>query len=419
MQARPYRTAKRRASLRRAIVSKRLSVIAKALLFLSSLCLLTAHLFAWSSGQLLIWMDSDRANGLRLLAKKFEADWGVKVTIETPENLTNNFLLAVQASKGPDIVIWAHDKVAEWANAGIISPIHIVPEFARKFYPKVWQGVSYKNAIWGYPIALETVTLIYNKKLLPGPPPADLAKLESLNRVIKTKHPGVRTILWDYKSAYYSWGILASAGGYVFQKRGTDYDLNDTGVATPGAIEALSRIVALVRAGILPVGPPQGKGEELLAEGKLAMTISGPWAWPNLIKRGIDFGVAPIPGIDGKPGRPFVGVSVAYLNRLSPNGDLSKQFLEHYLLTDEGLLAMNHLKPIGIPALTSTYLTLARDDIHLRQLKAAADHGEVMPNIPKMGRFFSAVGTALEIATNGQTSAQEALREAAAHLRSQ
>ena len=419
MQARPYRTAKTRASLRRAIFSKRLSVIAKAILFLSSLCLLPAHLFAWSSGQLLIWMDSDRANGLRLVAKKFEADWGIKVTIETPENLTNNFLLAVQASKGPDIVIWAHDKVGEWANAGIISPIHIFPEFARKFYPKGWQGVSYKNAIWGYPIALETVTLIYNKKLLPGPPPTDLAELESLNRVIKTKHPGVRTILWDYKSAYYSWGILASAGGYVFQKRGTDYDLNDIGVATPGAIEALSRIVALVRAGILPVGPPQGKGEELLAEGKLAMTISGPWAWPNLIKRGIDFGVAPIPGIDGKPGRPFVGVSVAYLNRLSPNGDLSKQFLEHYLLTDEGLLAMNHLKPIGIPALTSTYLTLARDDIHLRQLKAAADHGEVMPNIPKMGRFFSAVGTALEIATNGQTSAQEALREAAAHLRSQ
>jgi maltose/maltodextrin transport system substrate-binding protein len=112
-------------------------------------------------------------------------------------------------------------------------------------------------------------------------------------------------------------------------------------------------------------------------------------------------------------------VSVAYLNRLSPNGDLSKEFLEHYLLTDEGLLGMNHAKPIGIPALTSAYLTLASNDIHLRTLKAVADHGEVMPNIPQMGRFFSAVGTALEIATNGQTSAREALREAAASLRGQ
>ena len=401
------------------ILSAHLCAIAKAMLLLSSLCLFPSHLFAWKNGQLLIWMDSDRARGLRLVAKKFEADWGIKVTIETPENLTTNFLNAVQASKGPDIVIWAHDKVGEWADAGIISPIHIFPEFARKFYPKVWQGVSHRNAIWGYPIALETVTLIYNKKLLPGLPPADLSELESLNRVIKTNHPGVRTILWDYKSAYYSWGILASAGGYVFQKRGTDYDLKDIGVATPGAIKALSKIIALVHAGILPPGPAQGKGEELLGEGKLAMTISGPWAWPNLIKSGIDFGLAPMPGIDGKPGRPFVGVSVAYLNRLSPNGDLSKEFLEHYLLTDEGLLAMNHVKPIGIPALTSVYLKLASNDIHLRKLKAAADLGEVMPNIPKMGRFFSAVGTALEIATNSQTSAREALREAAANLRGQ
>jgi maltose/maltodextrin transport system substrate-binding protein len=45
------------------------------------------------------------------------------------------------------------------------------------------------------------------------------------------------------------------------------------------------------------------------------------------------------------------------------------------------------------------------------------DHGQVMPNIPEMGRFFSAIGTALQIATDGQTSAQNALREAAANMR--
>jgi maltose/maltodextrin transport system substrate-binding protein len=43
--------------------------------------------------------------------------------------------------------------------------------------------------------------------------------------------------------------------------------------------------------------------------------------------------------------------------------------------------------------------------------------GEIMPNIPQMGRFLSAVGTALQIATEGQASAQEALREAAANMR--
>jgi hypothetical protein len=34
-----------------------------------------------------------------------------------------------------------------------------------------------------------------------------------------------------------------------------------------------------------------------------------------------------------------------------------------------------------------------------------------------MGRFFNAVGTALEIATDGQTSADEALRAAALSMK--
>ena len=156
-----------------------------------------------------------------------------------------------------------------------------------------------------------------------------------------------------------------------------------------------------------------------MGQGKLAMTISGPWAWPNLIKSGIDFGVAPIPGVDANLGRPFVGVSVAYLNRSSPNQDLAKEFLERYALTEEGLTAMDQAKPIGVPALISLYEKMIKDNPLLRQLKVSIDYGEVMPNIPQMGRFFSAVGAALEIATEGHASAQAALQEAEANMRHQ
>ena len=156
-----------------------------------------------------------------------------------------------------------------------------------------------------------------------------------------------------------------------------------------------------------------------MARGGLAMTISGPWDWPNLIASGIDFSLAPVPGVAGRPGRPFIGVQVAYINSSSPNGDLAKQFLEQYLVTDEGLRAMNRIRPIRIPALIELYEKLSRNDSRLRQLKAALDYGELMPNIPQMGRFFTALGSALEIATDGQTSARVALRDAAASIQGQ
>ena len=144
--------------------------------------------------------------------------------------------------------------------------------------------------------------------------------------------------------------------------------------------------------------------------------ISGPWAWSNLVQRGIDFGVAPIPGVNGKPGRPFIGVMVAYVNRSSPNHDLVKEFVEGYLLTEEGLTAMNNGKPIGIPALISLYDRMAKDNTRLQQLKISVDYGVVMPNVPQMGRFFSAVGAALQISTEGRASARAALREAEANM---
>ena len=385
-------------------------------LLLLALCLIPARLLAWTNGELSIWLDPDRGHALQPIIQKFESDSGIKVTLESPENRTDNFAMAVQVGKGPDIVVWAHDTVGEWADAGIIAPIEVSQELRNKFLPKAWEAVVHRDSIWGYPIALETVSLIYNKTLLDGPPPAQLSELVALDAQIKKKHLEATAILWDYNSSYYSWGILASAGGYVFGKKGKDYDPQDIGVATPGAIAGLSEIISLIRAGVLPKSVTYSAVEELMARGKLAMMISGPWAWPNLIKSGIDFGLAPVPGVDGHPGRPFVGVSVAYLNRSSPNQDLAKEFLEHYMLSEEGLTAMNHGKPLGIPALISLEEAMVKNDPLLHQFNVCVDAGEVMPNIPQMGRFFSSVGTALQIATTGKATPEAALKEAAATM---
>jgi maltose/maltodextrin transport system substrate-binding protein len=291
---------------------------------------------AWTNGQLLIWMDADRACAMRVVADKFEQDYGIPVQIETPENITDNFPLAAQARKGPDIVIWAHDKVGEWADSGIIAPIEVTAPYKEQFYPMAWEAVRHRRQLWGYPISLEAIGLIYNKKLLNGAPPTQLCDLIPFHQKLKSEHPGMNSILWDYSNPYYSWGILASGGGYIFGKTNHGYDPRNVGVAADGGVQGLSEIVHLIDTGVLPRMASSGDiPQELMAQGKLAMMISGPWDWPNLMKSGIDFGVAPMPGINGKLGKAFVGVQVAYMNRGSPNRDLAREFLEKYALTKE------------------------------------------------------------------------------------
>ena len=368
---------------------------------------------AWTNGQLLIWMDADRASAMQMVADKFEQDYGIPVRIETPEKITDNFPLAAQAGKGPDIVIWANDKVGEWADGGVIAPIEITTAYKQKFYPMAWDAVRHRRQLWGYPISLEAIGLIYNKKLVHGAPPTQLSELVSFHQKLKSECPGTNSILWDYTNPYYSWGILASGGGYVFGKTTDGYDPRNVGVATEGAVEALSEIVQLIDTGVLPRMASSGDvPQELMARGKLAMMISGPWDWPNLMKSGIDFGVAPMPGVSGKLGKAFIGVQVAFINRSSPNRDLIKEFVEKYAFTKESLCALDHVKPIGIPAMVSLYDELSRSNPLLGEMKRCADEGEVMPNIPQMARFWTSLATALELTTSGRSNPEAALAEA-------
>jgi maltose-binding protein MalE len=60
---------------------------------------------------------------------------------------------------------------------------------------------------------------------------------------------------------------------------------------------------------------------------------------------------------------------------------------------------------------------MAKDNALLRELKAGVDQGQIMPNIPQMECFFSAFGTALQIATEGHASPEAASREAEAIMR--
>jgi maltose/maltodextrin transport system substrate-binding protein len=84
--------------------------------------------------------------------------------------------------------------------------------------------------------------------------------------------------------------------------------------------------------------------EQKMNAGDLAMMISGPWAWANLRKSRNDFVLAPVPGVDGKPGKPFVGVLAGLINRSTPDTDLAIQFLEKYVCTADGLKTIDYVQ---------------------------------------------------------------------------
>ena len=68
-----------------------------------ALHLVSMNLFAWTNGELLVWMDSDRGYALAPAAKKFETEFGIKVTIESPAKITDSFSIAPKLGKVPTL----------------------------------------------------------------------------------------------------------------------------------------------------------------------------------------------------------------------------------------------------------------------------------------------------------------------------
>ncbi|CAK6501189.1 Maltose/maltodextrin-binding periplasmic protein (plasmid) [Pantoea sp. Nvir] len=384
-----------------------------------ALSALTAMLFSASAiakieeGKLVIWINGDKGyNGLAEVGKKFEQDTGIKVTVEHPDKMEEKYPQVAATGDGPDIIFWAHDRFGGYAQSGLLAEVSPDKSFQDKLFPFTWDAVRFNGKLIGYPVSVESLSLIYNKDLLPNPPKS-WEEMAAVDKQLRAK--GKSAIMFNLQEPYFTWPLLAAGGAYAFKKSDSGYDVKDTGVDNAGAKAGMQFLVDQVKAKTLNADTDYSIAEAAFNKGQTAMTINGPWAWSNIDKSGINYGVTLLPTLNGKPSKTFVGVLSAGINAASPNKELAKEFLENYLLTDAGLDAVNKDKPLGAVTLKSFQQTLEKDE-RIAATMNNARSGDIMPNIPQMAAFWYAMRTATLNALSGRQSVDAALKDAQARL---
>ena len=389
---------------------------AAALALLIGLCL-TAAAQAQAPLRLLVWINGDKGyNGLQKVGDNFTRESGVQVVVQHPEGAPDKFQAAAAAGKGPDIVCWPHDRAGEWAKSGLIVPIKPPKRVRDEIEPSAWKAFTYKGQVWGYPLSIEAIGLIYNKALVPTPP-ATFEEVIALDKKLAAQ--GKKAILWDFNKSFFTWPMLAGPGGFVFASNAQgELNAKVVGVNTAGALAGAQMLDRLVKEGHMPKGARYAEMEGAFARGQVAMMINGPWAWDNARKVGIDFGVAPIPSVNGQPSKSFVGVLGCMVSAPSKLKDVAREFIENHLLKVTSLKLISADVPLGTPANRAYFQELSGDP-NIVATMANAKAGEPIPNIPEMGRFFPAMDAALEAITNGRQAPKDALDGAAARMLSQ
>jgi len=363
-----------------------------------------------------VWINGDKGwRGMAQAAAAFTRDTGVGVVVDHPEDAIAKFEQAAAAGKGPDVWIWPHDRLGSWAASGLIQPVTPSRATRAAIDELAWSAWQLQGRAWAFPLGMETVALLYNRKLVPQPP-ADWDEVFTLDRRLQGQGKGQRAIRWWMTEVYYSYGVIAAGGGHAFGRRPDgSYDAHDVGVDTPGTRRAVELLQRLVREGLLPRNVTYADAEAALNEGRVAMSFNGPWAWANLRKSGIDFGVAPYPKLAGRPGGSFVGVLGAMISSASRQRELAHEFIEHYLLAPASLRAIDADVPLGVPADKALYAERSADPLIAGSM-AAVRAGTLMPSNPEMTRYWTAMTAALQNILQGREDVATGLARAQARI---
>lgn len=296
---------------------------------------------------------------------------------------------AVPRGKGPDIFIYAQDRLGGWIAAGnTVEPIDFFLDAPTKgrFLANTMQAMTYQGNVYGLPLNFKVITMIYNKKLVQTPPKTSAELIATAKKLSGSGRFG---LAYAYSDFYYHAALMNAFGGGVFD--GRKPTLN-----TPANVKSMETLMKWMGQGFMPAEPSTALITSLFNEGKAAMVFSGPW-FLGEIKDGVDFGLAPLPTVaeaGGKPMRPWITVEGVYIAAPSKNKDAAYEFVKH--VTDVPSAKVLALEGRQSPANKGVYSDpqVAGDRI-LKAFRQQVEAAVPMPNLPEMTMVWSPATTAM------------------------
>ncbi|MGL6049609.1 MAG: extracellular solute-binding protein [Aeromonas salmonicida] len=377
---------------------------------------LLSHGVMAAEGELLVWEDIKKSNGIEDAIKAFEAQYKVKVKIqEMPyAQQIEKLRLDGPAGIGPDVLVIPHDQVGGAVVQGLLSELKVDAKYMDSFTKPAVDAQTYEGKLYGIPKAVETIVLVYNKDILPKAPETfdDLIKVSKEQRAANKYG-----LLAKFDEIYYSYGVVAGMGGYIFgQNANGSLNVNDIGLANQGTIDAVTFLKSFYAEGLFPAGIVGETGanaiDSLFTEKKAAAVITGPWAFKPYQDAGVNYGVAPLPTLpNGEHMRSFLGVKGYSVSTYSTQKELAQQFIE--FINQPEYAKIRFEKTGEIPPVKSLIDDpVIKGDEKARAVAIQAGYAVPMPSVPEMQEVWTPSNSALQLSVTGKQDVKAALNGA-------
>lgn len=383
---------------------------------LFALALVLLPVMATAQTELVVWHSyrgTEKAAFEKVIGMFNEAmkDDGISAkTLAVPHDAyPDKISAAVPRGKGPDVFIYAQDRLGGWVEAGrTIEPIDFFldEEIEERFIPETLAAMTYQDTIYGLPVNYKVVSMFYNKKLVKTPPKTT-GELMTQAKAMTDNAAGRFGLAYWYPDFYYHSALMNAFGGGAF-----DSSRKPT-LDAEGNVRSLELLMKWFDAGILPAEPSTALITNLFNEGRAGIVFSGPWFLAE-IKDGVDFGIALLPTVDeagGKPMKPWMTVEGAYIAEPSKHKDEAFELVS--FLTGVEAARVMALEGRQTPANLNVYKdpAVAGDPV-LQAFRAQVENAVSMPNYAEMTMMWSPATTAMNMIVKKTASPKAALDNA-------
>ena len=386
-----------------------------ALLLLSTLFSSPAH--AAEPAELVLWhtYGGTEQKALDATVASFNAARQGRIhltTLPIPYDvMADKLTAAIALGTGPDLFVFAHDRLGDWAAQGLVEPLQywMDDETMSRFSKTSLVGLTYPQKsrnLYGLPMAVKSVALVYDASRI-SKPPTTLEELKALAR----EHTGNGSygLVFDWANTYTEAGFLHAFGGGILDDGGKPI------IDSPANVAAITWVKALREEGLLPKEITGALVGSLFNDRKAAMIVTGPWALGDF-KKDLDYRVALLPSGPAGPILPFASIEGLIMSSRTAHKAESFEAME-FLTSD--LSASIRRKGAGQPVPNvAVWEGVSADKAGAAQAALLGFHHQSsnastpMPSAPAMRHVWTPMDAALSRAFAPGITPQEALTEA-------
>lgn len=332
-------------------------------------------------------------------------------TLQIPhEAYADKITTAIPRDNGPDIFIFAHDRIGAWAEADILEPVSTwaTTEHLRSYERATVLALVYKKALYGLPLAFKSVVLFYNKDLVPKPPETDeeLIAIAKANTDVADRRYG---IVYENTQLYFTAPFLHGFGGATMDMDGT-VKLDSAGSAA--GLQFCRDLLATHQ--VVPADVNSNLVTTLFNTGKAAMVINGPW-FRGEISSDVHWAVAPLPVVKstGQALAPYLGSEAVLLSKRSKHKPQAYQVME-YLAGDESARIRMTVGGQSVAYKAAWEEVEVPED--MRVFRQQLEHVVVMPNSARMNAVWGPTNQAIHKVVKDGEPARKTVAEAHARI---